>query len=77
MNGMTQITPAQLRAQAEDNLRDLGRQRLGLLAQLEEIDQELKPRIRAAREVELPYSRITTLTGVAPNTARAWVAEQA
>ncbi|MQS16481.1 hypothetical protein F7Q99_30875 [Streptomyces kaniharaensis] len=69
---MTQKTPAQLRADAEQTLRDPGRRRMKLLAQLEELDAELRPLIRAAREMELPIRRITELTAVAPNTIRAW-----
>ena len=69
---MTQKTPAQLRADAEAKLREPGQRRIRLLAQLEELDRELRPLIAAAREVELPIRRITELTAVSPNTVRAW-----
>jgi hypothetical protein len=69
---MAQKTPAQLRADAEATLRGPGQKRIKLLAQLDEIDAELRPLIAAAREVELPIRRITELTAVAPNTIRAW-----
>jgi hypothetical protein len=69
---MTQMTPAQLRAEAEKTLKGPGQRRMKLLAQLEEIDAELRPLIREARAVELPIRRITELTAVAPNTVRAW-----
>jgi hypothetical protein len=69
---MTQKTPAELRADAEATLKPLGAKRIKLLAQLEEIDEELAPLIRSARTVELPIRRITELTGVSPNTVRAW-----
>ena len=72
MNDMTQKTPAQLRADAEASLRPLGQKRIDLLARVAEIDAQLRPLIRSAREVELPIRRITELTAVAPNTVRAW-----
>lgn len=69
---MTQKTPAELRADAEKALTPVGRKRIRLLAQLDEVDEELRPLIEAARRVELPIRRITELTAVAPNTVRAW-----
>ncbi|MER5617561.1 hypothetical protein [Streptomyces sp. NPDC002215] len=72
---MTQKTPAQLRADAEAALTAPGQKRIKLLAQLDEADAELKPLIRAARKMELPIRRITELTGVAPNTVRAWTTD--
>lgn len=72
---MTQKTPAQLRADAESTLQGPGQRRIKLLAQLDEIDAELRPLIAAAREVELPIRRIAELTAVAPNTIRAWTRE--
>ncbi|OEJ93119.1 hypothetical protein [Streptomyces thermolilacinus] len=69
---MTQMTPAQLRADAEEALTPLGRRRIRLLAQLEEIDAELRPLIQRARAVEVPIRRIAELTAVSPNTVRAW-----
>lgn len=69
---MTQMTPAQLRAEAEKALTPLGQKRVRLLAQLEEIDRDLRPLIAEAVRMEVPYRRINELTAVAPNTARAW-----
>lgn len=69
---MTQMTPAMMRAAAEDKLRPLGQRRIRLLTQLEEIDRDLRPLVTAARAVEVPIRRITELTAVAPNTVRAW-----
>jgi hypothetical protein len=72
---MTQKTPAQLRADAEAALERPGQRRIRLLAQLEEVDAELRPLIRTARAMELPIRRITELTAVAPNTVRSWLRE--
>lgn len=69
---MTQQTPAQLRAQAEAELRPLGQKRIKLLAQLEELDAQLRPVLVHAVRMEVPLRRIYELTGVAPNTSRAW-----
>lgn len=69
---MTQPTPAQLRAKAEEALRGPGQKRIKLLAQLDEVDAELRPLIAHAVTMEVPYRRINELTAVAPNTARAW-----
>jgi hypothetical protein len=69
---MTQQTPAQLRAKAEAALKPLGQKRIKLMAQLEELEAELRPLIVSAIEMEVPYRRITELTAVASNTARAW-----
>lgn len=69
---MTQKTPAQLRAEAEADLTPIGRKRLRLLAQLEELDAELRPALVDAVRMEVPLRRIYELTGVSPNTSRAW-----
>jgi len=68
---MTQ-TPAQLRAQAEAAIKPLGAKRIKLLAQLEELDAELRPLIVEAVRMEVPYRRIREVTGVSPNTSAAW-----
>lgn len=65
-------TPADLRAAAIDTIRPLGQRRLHLLAELEALDADLRPRVAHAVAMEVPYRRITELTGVAPNTARSW-----
>jgi hypothetical protein len=73
---MTQKTPAQLRAEAEKAITPLGQKRVRLLAQLEEIDRDLRPLIAEAVRMEVPYRRINELTAVAPNTARAWATKE-
>jgi hypothetical protein len=67
------VTPEQLRADAVEALKEPGRRRLELLRQIAEIDDELRPLISRAREVEVAFTRITELTGVAPNTVRSWL----
>jgi hypothetical protein len=69
---MTQQTPAQMRAKAEADLRPLGQKRVRLLAQLDALDAELRPVLVEAVRMEVPLRRIYELTGVSPNTARAW-----
>lgn len=69
---MTQQTPAQLRAAAETDLKPLGTKRLRIKAQLDALDEELRPVVVRAVAMEVPYRRIQELTGVSPNTARAW-----
>ena len=69
---MTQMTPAQLRAEAEKAITPLGQKRIRLLTQLEEVDRDLRPLIAEAVRMEVPYRRINELTAVAANTARAW-----
>lgn len=69
---MTQQTPAQLRAQAEEALKPLGQKRIKLLAQLEEVEAELRPLIVTAVRMEVPFRRINELTAVSPNTSAAW-----
>lgn len=69
---MTQLTPAELRAQAEAALKPLGQRRIKLLAELEAVEEELRPLVATAVRMEVPYRRINELTAVAPNTARAW-----
>jgi hypothetical protein len=68
---MTQ-TPAQLRAQAEAELKPLGQRRIRLLAQLDDVETELRPLVVHAVTMEVSYRRIYELTGVSPNTAAAW-----
>ncbi|MFJ6701120.1 hypothetical protein ACIQM4_34405 [Streptomyces sp. NPDC091272] len=69
-------TPAELRSAAEKALTAPGRRRIRLLAQLDALDAELRPLIQTARTMEVPLRRITELTGVAPNTVRAWTAPE-
>lgn len=65
-------TPAQLRADAEAPLVKIGKRRKQLLAELAEIDTELRPLVVTAVRMEVPYRRIHELTGIAPNTAMKW-----
>ncbi|MGJ5954455.1 hypothetical protein [Streptomyces neyagawaensis] len=60
---MTQKSPAELRAEAEAAIKPLGQQRIELLARLEEIERDLRPLIKEAVRMEVPYRRITELTG--------------
>jgi hypothetical protein len=69
---MTQQTPAQLRASAEAKLKPIGQRRIKILAQLEALDAELRPALVEAVRMEVPLRRIYELTGVSPNTSRAW-----
>jgi hypothetical protein len=69
---MMQQTPAQLRAHAEAALKPLGQKRIKLLAQLDEVEAELRPLVVEAVRMEVSYRRISELTAVAPNTATAW-----
>jgi len=69
---MTEATPAQLRADAETALTTLGTERIELLKRLDEIEQELRPRVVRAIDCEVPFRRIQELTSLSPNTARAW-----
>ena len=69
---MTQKTPAQMRAEAHEALKPLGQKRIRLLAQLEELDAQLRPLVAQAVAVEVPFRAITETTAVAANTARAW-----
>lgn len=69
---MTQKTPAQLRAEAEEALKPLGQKRIKLLAQLEEVEAELRPLVVEAVRMEVPFRRINEMTAVSPNTASAW-----
>lgn len=74
---MTQQTPAQLRATAEAALKPLGSKRIKIKNQLDEVEAELRPLVVQAVAMEVPYRRITELTGVASNTARAWATKHA
>ncbi|MGK4586011.1 hypothetical protein [Kitasatospora sp. HPMI-4] len=73
---MTHKTPAQLRADAEETLQEPGARRIQLQQDLDTLDAELRPLIRTARAMEVPLRRITELTGVAPNTVRAWTKDE-
>ncbi len=72
VRSMTRMTLAEMRAEAEEDLRPLGRKRIELMACLNEIDKELRPKVLAASEVEISARRIGELTGLARNTVTAW-----
>jgi hypothetical protein len=65
-------TPAELRAAAEAELEPLGKRRLRLLAQLAEVDRELRPVVVRAVDVEVSQRRIEEITGLARGTIRSW-----
>ncbi|MGW0172062.1 hypothetical protein ACWDWT_43970 [Streptomyces sp. NPDC003343] len=69
------VTPAQLRAQAEDQLRPLGQRRIELLAELEQIESQLRPVVRNAVRVEVSQRRISALTGLSTTTIGKWTRE--
>lgn len=64
-------SPAELRRQAEARLIPRGARRKQLVAELEELDEELRRDVLAARRVEVSLRRIHALTGISPNTIRA------
>lgn len=68
----SELTPRMLREQAEEALRPVAQRRVELLAELEACDTELKPLVRRAVEAEVSYRRISSLSGLSPNTIRAW-----
>ena len=65
------VTPAQLRALAEDELRPVAQRRVRILADLEECETELRPLVRKAVRAEVSYRRISALSGLSPATIRA------
>lgn len=69
---MTRETPAQMRSRAEAALVQPGKARLKTKRTLDEQTEAVRPLVVQAVAMEVPYSRITELTGVAANTARAW-----
>ena len=71
-----ETTPAELRARAEDELRPVAQRRVRLLAELEECETELRPLVRKAVRYEVPYRRISALSGLSPATIRAWSREE-
>ncbi|MFJ8628882.1 hypothetical protein ACIRD3_39375 [Kitasatospora sp. NPDC093550] len=70
---MTQRTPSQLRADAEAKLAGPGARRIQLQSDIDDLDEELLPLVVEARAMEVPFRRITELTGIASNTVRAWI----
>ncbi|MEU2571771.1 MULTISPECIES: hypothetical protein [Streptomyces] len=66
-------TPAQIRAAAEEQIRPLGEKRKRLMAELEELDRELRPLVVHAIRNEVTYRRVQEITGLSPNTSRTWL----
>jgi hypothetical protein len=67
------VTPAQLRAQAEAELAPVAQRRVRLLAELEECETELRPLVQRAVRAEVGYRRITALSGLSQSTIAKWV----
>jgi hypothetical protein len=67
------VTPAQLRAQAEAALTPVAQRRVRLLAELEECEAELLPLVQNAVRAEVSYRRIRSLSGLSATTIGKWV----
>lgn len=67
------VTPAQLRAKAEERLAPLGQRRIELLADLEAVEAELRPVVLDAVRVEVSFRRINALTALSTTTVGKWV----
>lgn len=67
------VTPAQLRARAEEKLRPLGQRRIRLLAELESLEAELRPVVREAVRVEVSQRKISAMTALSTTTIGKWV----
>lgn len=80
LNHMTQdestqaVTPATLRTAAEAALKAPGKKRLNAVKAQAEAEEVLLPLVLEAHRNEVSFRRINELTGIAPNTVRAWVA---
>ena len=64
--------PEQDRAAAVGRLAGLGAERLRLLGELAQLDEELRPRVRFALSVGVPYRRIEELTGYSRSALSRW-----
>lgn len=71
------VTPAQLRARAEEKLRPLGERRIQMLADLEALEAELRPVIREAVRLEVSQRRISAMTALSTTTIGKWSREPA
>lgn len=67
-----EVTPAQIRATVEDELRPVAQRRVRLLAELQECETELRPLVRKAVRAEVSYRRISALSALSPATIRSW-----
>jgi len=68
----SELTPRMLRERAEDALRPVAQRRVELLAELEEVERELRPLVQRAVAAEVSYRRIRELSGLSPTTIRVW-----
>jgi hypothetical protein len=66
------VTPAQLRAQAEEKVRPLGQRRIRLLTELEAVEAELRPAVRDAVRVEVSQRKLSTMTALSTTTIAKW-----
>ena len=64
--------PEQERANAAAMLGALGLERLAVVRQLDALDEQLKPFVQQAVRAELPYRRISELTGYSRSTIARW-----
>jgi len=69
------VTPAQLRAQAEEELRPLGQRRIRLLTELEELESQLRPIVRKAVRAEVSQRKISVMTALSTTTIGKWSRE--
>ena len=53
-------------------LRPLGQRRIDLLAQLEDVESQLRPVVREAVRVEVSQRRISALTALSTTTIGKW-----
>lgn len=68
-------TPEEVRAAAVAALSGPGAERLKLMAQVDQIDERLRPLVRDAVAAGVPKTRIRELTGLARGTIGSWSAE--
>lgn len=66
------VTPARLRAQAEEKVRPLGQRRIQLLAELEAIEAELRPVVREAVRAEVSQRKLSVMTALSTTTIAKW-----
>jgi hypothetical protein len=71
----SELTPRMLRERAEGQLQPVAQRRVQLLAELEEVERQLRPLVQRAVAAEVSYRRISALSGLSPTTIRAWSRE--
>ncbi|MEV4663422.1 hypothetical protein AB0J85_15910 [Micromonospora echinofusca] len=64
--------PEQDQAVAVRGIAALGAERLRLLHELDQVDEDLRPRVQTAIAVGVPYRRIAELTGYSRSTLSRW-----